>query len=466
MIQTDQKIVVIFERVMDEMLLRVFYQNDGKTLKRGIKPSIAVAYSGGADSSVLLHLAKQYAKRKGFGLYAFHVHHGLNEKANEWLNHCLQVALKENIAFEAVRVKVTGEDGIENDARNKRYDALGRLCREHDIPVLLTAHHQNDQIETVLLHLFRGSGIAGLTGMGHFTRTQLLGEGVSLARPLLAVSKDTISQWIAENNISHINDDSNNDTQFKRNAIRHQLLPLMESLFPGVENRIAHTVQQVTSLKAMADEIARLDFEQARVNEKDFNIEKLNDLSADRFDNFLRYWFEYNQIRVPSRRWFEEAKGQMFQTSNDGAMAIEIENRVIRKYRNVIFTQDSTEQQHRGFEPYAFKWDGSPTVDLPDWGGQLIFMPTDDVGYDEVWLKMQPLIAHPYQGNASLKLTNRPTKSLKSLYQEVNVPSWERVLLPLVFAGKELIYAPYLPMPAKCEKKVGNRVLIRWRKLG
>ena len=150
--------VVAFERALEEILTRVVVSAERK---------IAVAYSGGLDSSVLLHLAKDFCVSRQITLYAFHVHHGISPNADTWLAHCEVQAKQQGVHFFSQRVNLidVSKQGIEQSARIARYAALNTLCTQHQIPLLITAHHQDDQAESVLLQLLRGSGLPGLSGM-------------------------------------------------------------------------------------------------------------------------------------------------------------------------------------------------------------------------------------------------------------------------------------------------------------
>ena len=190
--------------------------------------TIAIALSGGLDSSALLHLAHAWSREEGVSLHAFHVHHGLSANADAWLAHCETLCASMNVPFEAARVsiEINPKTGTEEAARKRRYAALGALCAQHGVRLLLTAHHQDDQAETVLLQLLRGSGTAGLSGMdGANSAPELLANpDLVMARPLLPVSRKQLESYVAKHGIAHIHDESNDDARFARNALRHQVM--------------------------------------------------------------------------------------------------------------------------------------------------------------------------------------------------------------------------------------------------
>ena len=182
---------------------------------------LAVAYSGGLDSAVLLHLCAAYAREHGITLRAFHVHHGISPNADDWLAHCRQQCVELDVAFEAAYVQLNeaNADGVEAAARQLRYHALGEMCQRHQVDVVLTAHHQDDQAETILLQLLRGAGVAGLCGMQqwHAAPGLLRSQTLLLARPLLDCSRAELEQMAAQLGVQHIEDESNSDIRYARN---------------------------------------------------------------------------------------------------------------------------------------------------------------------------------------------------------------------------------------------------------
>ena len=205
---------------------------------------LAIAYSGGLDSSVLLLLAHAWAQKNNAILYAFHVHHGLSPNADAWEAHCARQCAALDVAFSARRITLQGvkQSGVEAAARKQRYAALGELCREHGVELLLTAHHLDDQAETVLLQLLRGSGTAGLSGMdGSNSAAGLLhNDRLLLARPLLAVSRRQLEAFQQAHAVPHIEDESNADPRYARNALRNPVNSRRARLVVGVRPRPLH----------------------------------------------------------------------------------------------------------------------------------------------------------------------------------------------------------------------------------
>lgn len=205
----------------------------------GQKP-FALAYSGGADSTVLLHVCHSLAQQLGFKFHAVHVNHGLQAPAAAWELDCGNVAQQLGIPFQALRVSVNLQsgEGLEAAARHARYEAIAHWMRATGMSDLWTAHHADDQLETVLLQLFRGSGYRGLAGMESVSPWPVFTHqypDLRLIRPLLTVKRELIDQAIAQMEFAHVTDPSNQDEKLRRNWVRNSLLPQLKMQFPQVE---------------------------------------------------------------------------------------------------------------------------------------------------------------------------------------------------------------------------------------
>lgn len=462
-----------FERALEAILARVFsFEKDDISFPLPVPESlknkrIAIAYSGGLDSTVLLHLAQRFAAIHACSLFAFHVHHGLNRYANDWLDHCRSVCRQLDISFDSRQVQIdrASRDGIEAQARAKRYQVLGEMCREHDVPLLLTAHHEDDQVETLLLQLMRGTGVAGLSGMEIAACSPELFGDVKpiLGRPLLAVSRAELVSCFAEFNSVHVNDDSNDDLKYTRNAIRHKLVPVLEDLFPGFKKRLARTARHAGSAQRLLDEMARQDLKYCAAEKNSLDLACIRLLDQDRIDNLLRYWLSINGVRMPSTAWLQQAKQQLINAREDAQIDLSLDGYTLRRYRQSISLGKTLEPTGSLPLPLEIQWHGENAFRLHQWQGKLHF-DESETGFDIDWLQRRKLRIEPYHGSARLKLPGRPTKTLKALCQERGIPSWERQFLPLVYFEDELIYAGGLGISAACMKKTGKCVQIRWER--
>ncbi|MFC0168595.1 tRNA lysidine(34) synthetase TilS [Pseudoduganella danionis] len=457
----------IFAQATSAALARV--QADGSSAR----PRMAVALSGGLDSSALLHLAHGYAREHGLELFAFHIHHGLSPNADHWLTHCEQACAALGVTFEAQRVQLTeqGKTGTEAAARKVRYAALGGLCARHDVRLLLTAHHLDDQAETVLLQLLRGSGTAGLSGMDAANAApELLANPVLvMARPLLPVSRKQLDAYVAVQQISHIHDESNDDARFARNALRHKVMPALDAAFPGFQERFARSAQHAQSAQRLLTELAEQDLAQC-LDGDSLDVTKLRSLSADRCANLLRHWFKVRQLRMPSSAWLSEMLTQLLEARYDAQLLVTHPDCHVRRHRDRLYLtpklaalEGEREDQFDQSPGTTFSWNGETELAFPAYGGVLHFDRAEQ-GLDPQWLQQQALVIEFRRGGERLKLAeNRPTRGIKYHYQALNIPAWERGRLPVVSAPQQLLFAAGIGMDCNKLTTGTDRIRLRWQ---
>jgi tRNA(Ile)-lysidine synthase len=460
-------LVDAFERALEVILARVSVLAPARDWPEQ-KPlrAMAVAYSGGLDSSALLHLAHRHALQHGIALFAFHVHHGISPNADRWLAHCERECGRLDIRFDMRRVLLAdrNRNGVEQAARISRYAALGELCRLHQVPLLLTAHHLNDQAETVLLQMLRGSGVAGLSGMEPAnTAPALLGDrDLIVARPLLEVSRAELEHFVASTEIPYVDDESNTDPRYARNALRHQILPSFEQYFPGFQQRLARTARHAQAAQRLLDELAAQDLAVCCVGEC-IDVDTLARLSVDRIDNLLRFWFASRGIRMPSAAWLSEMRQQILEAREDAQLCVKHPDCEVHRHRGRIFLVSRSDDAAPPPSPQKFCWNGEPRVCFSAYGGSVLFDEALE-GVDADWLMARELVIETRTGGEKLKLApNRPSRSLKHHYQALGIPSWERAHLPMITAGGQLLFAAGIGLNwcgLHCE---GSRhVSLRW----
>ncbi|MYM31418.1 tRNA lysidine(34) synthetase TilS [Duganella sp. CY15W] len=434
---------------------------------------IAVALSGGLDSSALLHLAHAYAQANGLTLHAFHIHHGLSPNADTWLAHCEKECAALGVSFEARRIQLQDQkkSGTEAAARKARYAALGALCREHDVTLLLTAHHLNDQAETVLLQLLRGSGPAGLSGMdaANTAASLLQNDQLVMARPLLQASRKQLEAYVAERGVQHIHDESNDDPRYARNALRHKVMPALEQHFPGFQERFARSAQHAQSATRLLAELAEQDLA-ATLEEDCLDISKLRALSEDRAYNLLRHWFATRGLSMPSTAWLSEMLTQLLEAKYDAQLLVTHPECHVRRYRDRLHLTPKLddlagmrEDQFDDKPGTGFSWNGESEIAFPAYGGVLYFEPSDE-GLDAGWLRAQKLVIEFRRGGERLKpAPNRSTRPLKYHYQALNIPAWERGRLPVVKTPGHLLFAAGIGMDCHNVSSGAERIALRWQ---
>ena len=425
----------------------------------GMAPgALAIAFSGGLDSSVLLHLAGAYARAQGVTLYAFHVHHGISAHADDWLAHCEREAAAAGAVFDARRVALQkGKSGVEAAARKLRYAALGAMCAAHGVQLMLTAHHLDDQAETVLLQLLRGAGTAGLSGMDAANAApELLGNAdLVMMRPLLPVTREALEAYAAEHAISWVEDESNAHPRYARNALRHQVMPALAQAFPGYQERFARSAAHAQSAQRLLTELAEQDLATS-LDGDCIDVAKLRAMSLDRAYNMLRHWFGTRGLRMPSTAWLHEMVTQLVEARYDAQLLVTHPDCHGRRPRDRLYItpklaelagqRDPDDEGVFVKEGERFVWRGEAQLAFPAYGGVLAFVEAEQ-GVAPEWLRAQELMIDFRKGGERLKPAhNRPTRALKYHYQACNVPAWERERLPIVSAGKDLLFAAGIGM--------------------
>jgi tRNA(Ile)-lysidine synthase len=443
-----------FERALGAILARVSVSGSADASDRaaadrqsGGLPAVGLAYSGGLDSTVLLHLACAWAAGTGRRLHAFHVHHGLSPHANAWLRHAEQECARLGVPLHAAHVNVDSNgDGIEQGARKRRYAALGRLCREHGVRLLLTGHHLDDQAETVLLQMLRGAGVAGIAGMQESVEAQgLLGvAGLLLGRPLLGVAREALESFAREMRVAWVDDESNDDLRFSRNALRHAVMPALAGHFPGFQERLARGAAHAGSARRLLNEIAAEDLASCGREDGSIDLARLRG-SPDRIANLMRHWFTVHQVRMPSTAWLDQMLRQALGAREDAQVRVVHPDCEVHRHRNRLFLIPRIDDAALRVAPATFRWQREAALPFPAFGGILQVRTAGEE--DRNWLAARSLELRYRSGGEVLKPgPNRPSRSLKHHYQALGIPAWERRRLPLVLADGRLLYAAGIGM--------------------
>jgi tRNA(Ile)-lysidine synthase len=332
------------------------------------------------------------------------------------------------------------------------------------VTLLLTAHHQDDQAETVLLQLLRGSGVAGLAGMETANAApDLLGNSdLFMARPLLALSRAELEDFAASKGIAYIEDESNTDPRYARNALRHRVMPSFAEYFPGFQQRIARTAQHAQSAQRLLNDLAAQDLATCLDGEC-IDLNRLRKMNTDRIDNVLRYWFASRGVRMPATSWLSEMRMQLLDARPDARICVTHADCHIRRHRDRVFLVPRQNDDILSALPFTFQWNGEAEIRFSAYGGTLHFENAAE-GIDADWLKGQNLMIRHRSGGERLKPAfDRPTRSLKQHYQALDVPAWERERLPVIVLGDQLLFAAGVGMDCHHVSKAnGTRIRFRW----
>jgi tRNA(Ile)-lysidine synthase len=279
--------------------------------------SLCVAFSGGVDSTALLAaLAKN--RSASLQLRALHVDHGLRAASKQWAAHCRALARDLHVPLKVLTTKVTRPRGtsLEAAAREARYRLLATELRPGEI--LLTAHHSDDQLETVLLQLLRGSGLPGISAMPALAPFAV---GL-LARPLLSRSRTELERWVRQQGLTWVEDDTNVDESLDRNYLRLRVLPLIRDRWPGSATAVARSARHAAEAQALLDTLARADIDRASYGES-LSIKSLRALPPDRRRNALRFWITRAGYLAPDTKRLEEITGPLLDARPDANPFVE-----------------------------------------------------------------------------------------------------------------------------------------------
>ncbi|WP_223259488.1 tRNA lysidine(34) synthetase TilS [Candidatus Methylopumilus rimovensis] len=407
---------------------------------------MTVALSGGVDSVVLLHLVHQLQKKHRFTLKASHVHHGLSKHADQWVKFCEALCRKWSIALEVHYIQLPKKKslGIEGEARRLRYEKL--LQAKTDCVVL--AHHEDDQAETFLLQLMRGAGVKGLSSMAHFD------EDRHLWRPLLNASRMDIESYAKQHKLKWIEDESNQNIDFDRNFIRSKVLPILKNRFHHIIKVISRSVSNLAEAQHLLDDLAKIDLKshlKSNQYKHKLQVKTLIQLSPYRAKNVLRYWLELNDQMMPTKDLLDELLRQVLTAKKDATIKIQLsKDDEIRRYQDEIFIVPKNQHNQKNYEMI---WRGESEMILPH-DHQLTFKKVKGRGINIKFLNDQSLKIRNRQGGEFFKPdAKRPTKKIKQLLQESNLPPWERENLPLIFVGDDLAFIPHYGMDVKYQVK-------------
>jgi tRNA(Ile)-lysidine synthase len=458
-LNNQDKVQQAFERALGALLARVCASAAES------RPPIAVAYSGGLDSTVLLYLASRYATAHALPVYAFHVHHGLSSNADDWVEHCRLQSDRFGVPLEICHVLVSDAEkrGVEEAARIARYNALGDLCRRKGVSLLLTAHHRDDQAETVFLQLMRGAGLPGLSGMPSFqAQHELSGPDIALGRPLLGISRGELEQIALHCDLQHVSDESNTDVRYRRNAFRHDIAPVIEMHFPGFSELVSRAALHARTAQSLLSELAMIDYEACKSDRHTdaLDLEKMCGLSAQRLENLLRHWLYEHRVQLPSTARLTEIRTQMLGAASDKHPVFDFEAARLHRIGNRLELHPNLGAPPS--EPIILEWHGEPELALPQWHGRLVFEKTAGPGIDAEKLRRGILTLRPRVGQERLRpAPNRPSKSLKHLFQESLIAAWRRAWLPLLYLDDDLVFVAGLGMDARHVTQ-GESVALRW----
>jgi tRNA(Ile)-lysidine synthase len=384
-------------------VLNLFKRVDSEQLASHTR--LWIGLSGGLDSMVLLHALSCEAALAS-KLHAIHVHHGLSSQADAWQAHCEDACAARGIPLEIQRVQLNkNQANLEEAARDARFDIFEACIQPNDCLVL--AHHQDDQAETLLLRLLRGSGVDGLGAMQAY---RPLGHGY-LARPLLGTRKLQLLAYAKKHALVWVDDESNQELRFSRNYLRHDIIPRLQKTWPRAIESLSACASHCQEAQANLDDLAYLDCPELALNHQKLSLTALRDLPTRRLKHVLRVWFKNQNIKALSAVQLDVLIQEIINANPDARPQMRLGKLTIRRYRDVLYMVRDDEQPK--------------TLDMPPLPAAL-YIPEGA----QVDMRFRT-------GGEVLKLHGQ-TKRLKALFQIWGVPPWERDKIPLIFVDNTL----------------------------
>lgn len=405
-----------------------FYQKLRKIIPA---TSFCIAFSGGLDSSVLLHLFSELSSEDpNIRIRAVHINHGLSSNANEWESICKKVceAYKVPLIVRQLQLKKTPKISLEESARKKRYVVFQEILQDDEI--LVTAHHQNDQAETLLLQLFRGAGPKGLASMPIITPF----VGGYLMRPLLSYSREALNQYALQENLTWLEDESNENLNFDRNYVRREILPLIQSRWPSVTENLARSAKHCAEANSYIDsQVMPLFLKTYIESNRTLSITALKDYDSQTQSYIIRYWLQKLGFPLPSTQKLKLLQEEIVHSRGDAKPLLKWQQVEIRRYDNQLYAINPLPEHDPSL---IIHWDLKNEITLPN-GFQICPKSVERLGV--IIENLKDVTIRFRQGGERCQLKNRKhSHSLKKLLQEWKIPPWLRNRIPLLYSQTEL----------------------------
>ncbi|SFN46020.1 tRNA lysidine(34) synthetase TilS [Xenorhabdus japonica] len=438
----------------------------------GQHKKILVGFSGGLDSTVLLHLLvclrtqSHQLSSKRMALRAIHIHHGLNSKADLWVEHCRQVCADWQVDFRIEKVTLnTRQNGIEAAARNARYHAFQQELQQDE--VLITAQHLDDQAETFLLALKRGSGPAGLSSMP----SRMPFAGTTLIRPLLNVSRAELEEYAQAQRLQWVEDDSNQDDRYDRNFLRLNIMPLLNQRWRHFPQAVSRSASLCGEQEQLLDELLKESLNALITLEGSISIPPLENSSEAKRNALLRRWLNQCGVKMPAREQLQRIWSEVALARQDAEPRFRLGQYDIRRYRQQLWLVP----QYQSLTGTILEWDIQQELTLPDGLGTLSLSQENDVkanGVKENGIKVrmpngneQVTICFGVQGNISI-VGRQHSRHSKKLWQELGVAPWLRERTPLLYYNEKLIAALGVFITKEGQSLSDDeRISVQWKKI-
>jgi tRNA(Ile)-lysidine synthase len=383
-----------------------------------------IAFSGGIDSQALLYNLYQLRElNPEIKLDAVHIHHGVNAAADNWLEFCREQCKKLNIVFKNIHITLDHDtkDGFEAQARQQRYQALWKACPPN--AALVTAHHADDQAETMLFRLFRGAGLRGLSAM----QKENNNSGRPLLRPLLNISRQEIEAYARANNLLWVEDPSNKNIDLSRNYIRHEIIPKIKHRWPNAAKNMEQAAEHLQNAQLILDFYLEQELKNICTSKKQINIRELEKFSPEHQALLLRLWIRQQQLTAPTTKQLAQVL-QMIHSKEDAQPQLSWGENIIRRFNQKIGIYQALPK----IDLEEISWDGKNTLVLPQKVGEINFSLAAG-GLKPPNKDEQIFIRWKIPGFKFRIAGHKHHKDYKNLMQDFHIPPWERDRVPLIY---------------------------------
>ncbi len=411
-------LIAAFERQLDELLARTGCQR------------LLIAVSGGRDSSVLLALAARACPSRGLVLSAFHIDHGLQVASGAWAEHCIAqaAALGVNCTVHRLTAGPPSGDSVEAWARSARYAAL--QAATDNTTCVLTAHHADDQMETVVQRLLGGAGPHGLAGIRPLRR---FGAGY-LARPLLDCRRAQLAAYASEMGIVWVEDPSNQDPRYTRNRLRRAVMPIVESAADGAAVNLLRVAELQHAVAGLLDSLADSVLDRGGLPAHQLVAEDVLAADSRLRPYIVKRWLARASVTQLGRHLLHTLLHSLLEAREDAAPVVRIGRLEVRRYRGIAYLLTAAQPE---LPATAVAWSGETPLEF-GWG-RLRLLPSIDGGLNAGLLGCGLLSVRFRGGGERCRpSTRRHAQTLKKLFQEWGVPPWERSSIPLLYCGESL----------------------------
>jgi tRNA(Ile)-lysidine synthase len=410
-----------------------------------------VAFSGGLDSTVLLHTLASSQAQHGVPVLAVHVNHGLQEEAARWAEFCRETSATYGIDFVSHEVVVATGSGLgpEASAREARYACLRTIVQPDDW--LLSAHHQDDQAETLLLNLLRGSGPAGLAGIGALRPF----AGGWLVRPLLDVPRIELEEYTRRFELKWIEDPSNEEQVFDRNYLRHEVMPRLDSRWPDAAGRLRRSAQLASEASQLLSELAELDLAALGGKPDRLALNGLRALTPERQRNVLRHAVRRLGLPVPGAKQLQSIVADLIPARDDAQPLVCWSGIAARRYRDELYIV--AENMVEAVANYSRVISGN-RVDLGPGLGTLTLTADSASGLSESVVDAGLELRFRVGGEEFQPQDQRHKRKLKKLLQEAGVVPWMRERLPILYSGGRIVAVADLWVAADSVAEPGTAI--------